>query len=88
MGEVGVNSLQTVFSETGRASACEPAGIIGNWVFIRSTIFLLAKNSVDPGNAELALLRLNDNVVALLEAIEVILIHGDMFKAAAHIARK
>src|ERR1700733_7347032 len=42
---------------------------------------LLPKNSIDPGNAELALLRLNDDVVALLEAIEVILIHGDMLKA-------
>src|ERR1700688_4463016 len=41
---------------------------------------LLAKDSVDPGNTEFALLRLNDNVVALLEAIEVILIDGDMFK--------
>src|ERR1700688_4423939 len=41
----------------------------------------LSKHSVDPGNADRAFLRLNDNIVALLEAIEVVLIHGDMFKA-------
>jgi len=44
------------------------------------SLTVLAKNSVDPGNTDGALLRLNDNVVALLEAIEVILIHGDRFK--------
>src|SRR6202162_5056605 len=44
---------------------------------------LLAKHSVDPGNIEFAFLRLNDNVVALLETIEVILIDGDMFKGPA-----
>src|ERR1700691_5834000 len=44
---------------------------------------LLPKNSVYPGNTEFALLRLNEDVVALLETIEVILVHGNMFKAAA-----
>src|ERR1700692_3770143 len=42
--------------------------------------FLLAKHSVDPGNPNSALLRLNDNVVALLEAIKIILIDRDMLK--------
>jgi hypothetical protein len=44
---------------------------------------LLSKNSVNPGNAHRTLLRLNDDVVSLLEAIEVILVHRDVLKAPA-----
>ena len=42
---------------------------------------LLAIDTVHPGNSQRALLRLNDNVVSLLEAIVVILIHRDPFNS-------
>src|SRR5580700_10848829 len=60
-------------------------GVTGNSLIIpmgqATPDVLLPKHPVDPGNAELALLRLNYNVVALLKTVEVILIDGDMLKA-------